>query len=186
MWFDNQLGPPTLHAYNAEGRLFIEYLGSENQGTTGVHQFLGADILEVKRVAEVETLTAKLGTELRPRSAAAQNGDDQLIPSLIFRAVIGQKNPYGNHQRPDSVFRYFAERESLDPDRVTIYWLEPSDAAIHFLPAPTSPNLSIQWPKLKRNYIFAWPETIAEFEPVNVLQNGNTTATALQFAATNL
>ena len=186
LWYESELGPASLRAYNAEGRLFVEYLGTENQGTNGVHQFIGADIVEVKRVAEVQTLTALLGTELRPRDEAPENEDDQLVPELVGTSTTPTKLPHGTHLRPDGVTRYFAERENLDPDRVTIYWNEPKDAAIHFLTAPSSPGISILWPKLKRNYQFVWPESISQFQPVNVTQLGNGPATALQFAASNL
>ncbi len=186
VWYENELGPPSLRAYNLEGRLFVEYLGAEKPGSSGVHQFIGADIVDVRRVAEVATVQTILGEELKPRAGPAQSGDEQLVPSLLFNPVVSEKNPYGSHQRPDGVFRYFAERESLDPDKVTIYWLEPSDAGIHFLPAPEAPRLSIQWPKLKRNYTFVWPESIAAFQPVNVMSTGSGVASALQFAATSL
>ena len=186
VWYESELGPASLRAYNAEGRLFVEYLGSENQGTSGVHQFLGADIVEVKRVAEVQTLTALLGTELRPRDEAPENEDDQLVPDLVSTNITPTKPPHGTHLRPDGVSRYFAERENLDPDRVTLYWNEPKDAAIHFLAAPSAPGLTILWPKLKRNYLFVWPDSISQFQPVNVTQVGNGPATALQFAANNL
>jgi len=186
VWYESELGPASLRAYNAEGRLFVEYLGSENQGTSGVHQFLGADILDVKRVAEVQTLTALLGTELRPRDEAPENEDDQLVPDLVSTNITPTKPPHGTHLRPDGVSRYFAERENLDPDRVTLYWNEPKDAAIHFLAAPSAPGLSLLWPKLKRNYLFVWPDSISQFQPVNVTQVGNGPATALQFAANNL
>jgi hypothetical protein len=186
VWYESELGPASLRAYNAEGRLFVEYLGSENQGTSGVHQFLGADILDVKRVAEVQTLTALLGTELRPRNESPANEDDQLVPDLVSTNITPTKPPHGTHLRPDGVRRYFAERENLDPDRVTLYWNEPKDAAIHFLAAPSAPGLTILWPKLKRNYLFVWPDSISQFQPVNVTQVGNGPATALQFAASNL
>ncbi|HCN28531.1 MAG TPA: hypothetical protein DIT64_07130 [Verrucomicrobiales bacterium] len=185
-WFDNENGPPSLHAYNTEGRLFIEYLGSENQGTTGVHQFIGADIVDIRRVAEVETITTHLGEKLRPRQGAPENGDDQLDPVMLFNLIVGGKLPYGSFIRPDGVTDYFAERESLDADRVTIYWMEPSDASIHFQEPPSAPGISVKWPKYKRNYIQRWPDSIAAFEPVNVLQTGAGPAVGPRFVASSL
>lgn len=191
LWYESELGPASLRAYNVEGRVFVEYLGTENQNSSGLHQFIGADVVEIKRVAEVETLTVTLGTELRPRDRLPQNDDEQrddiqLVPTLVNTSVTATKPPHGTHLRPDGVTRYFAERENLDPDQVTLFWNDPQDAAIHFLNAPEAPRLSILWPKLRRNYLFVWPQSIGGFEPVNVNDVGNGQTTALQFAATSL
>ena len=185
LWFDDQVGSASLHAYNIEGRVFIEYLGSENQGSSGVHQFLGADIVDIRRVAEVETIETKLGEKLRPRQEAAQNGDDQLIPSVVFNVNQGVAL-YGSYIRPDGITDYYAERENLDPDKIKIYWLETKDAGIHFLTPPSAPGLSINWPKYKRTYTQVWPTSIGDYEPVNVTDAGNSVATGPQFAATSL
>lgn len=186
LWFDSQNGPPSLHAYNIEGRVFIEYLGTENQGTSGVHEFLGADIVEIKRVPLVETITTHLGDQLRPREGPPESGDSALIPTIGFDLSVGGKVPYGSFIRADGITDYFAERENLIPDRITIDWLETLDAGIHFLTAPSAPQLSINWPKLRRNYTQVWPGSLAQFEPVNVRDAGNSVATALQFEATSL
>ena len=185
LWFDNRNGPAALHAYNAEGRLLIEYLGNEKQGASGVHVFLGADIVDIRRVAEVTTIATKLGEKIRPRQEVSEEGDDQLIPRVLFNVASG-KVPYGSFTRPDGVDDYYAERESLDPDRIIIYWLDPGDAGIHFLQPPTTPGLAINWPKYKRNYIQVWPDTLPDYQPVNVTGNGSTAATGPRFAATSL
>ena len=185
LWFDNTNGFASLRAYNIEGRVLIEYLGAENQGASGVHQFLGADIVDIRRVAEVETIETKLGEKLRPRQEAAQNGDDQLIPKVIFSIAQGA-TLYGSHLRPDGITDYYAERENLDPDKITLYWLETKDAGIHFLSPPSAPGIAIDWPKYKRNYTQIWPASIGEFEPVNVTQTGSTAVTGPQFEASNL
>ena len=184
LWFDDQVAAyRSIRAYNLEGRIFVEYLGALQQGAVGVHEFLGADIVDIRQVAEVETLTTSLGEELRPRSDAAQAGDDALEPSLINTAVSADKIPHGNHQGPDGRVHYYAERESLDPDRVTLVWLEPSDAAIY---SQAPPGLSLRWPKLKRNYLFKWPDSLSQYEAVNVKNTGSDTGTGPQFAAASL
>ncbi len=186
LWYDKENGPASLHAYNVEGRIFIEYLGKEKVGSTGIHEFLGADLLDIHRVAEVATVPTYLGERLKPRTGFPEEGDDQLIPAVQFNTAQVGKALYGDYLRPDGISDYYAERENLDPDLVTIYWLEKKDAAIHFLAAPSAPGLSINWPKLKRNYTQTWPPTLASYEPVNVEDTGNSVATALQFAATSL
>jgi hypothetical protein len=187
LWFENQLGPAALHAYNVEGRVMIEYLGIEQQGGSGLHQFLGADIVDIKRVAEVTTIETHLGETLRPRQEPPLAEDAPLIPRILFSLTQGQKQPYGSHIRPDGVTDYYAERENLDADRVSVYWMEPNDAAIHFPANPgATPGLSVAWPKYKRNYRFIWPESLAHYEPVNVLQTGAGPAVGPRFAATSL
>ena len=185
MWFDDSPILPSLRAYNAEGRIFVEYLGPERPGTGGLRQFLGADVVEVKRQPEVETLPTLLGDELRSRNTPLPE-DDQLAPELVNNIAAGGTQVYGNFTRPDGVNRYFAEKESRDPDLVTIHWLESRDAAIHFLTPPAAPGLTLRWPKLKRNYTFGWPDSISQFQGVNVADTGNGPASALQFAAANL
>jgi len=184
LWYENQLGPAALRAYNLEGRIFIEYLGAEIQGSGGAQLFLGADIVDVKRVAEVATVVTALGDQLRPNDGTAQAGDELLIPSVVSNSTNVSVIPYGTYQGPDGVNRYYAERESLDPDQVTLYWRKSSDAAIYAGIFP--PNLSVQWPVSKRNYVLAWPESLGLYQPVNVANAGNGPTSALQFSASSL
>ena len=111
LWFDTLSGLPALRAYNAEGRVFVEYLGGEIQGEAGRHEFLGADIVEIRRSAEVETLVTPLGEQLRPREGPKENGDDQMSPILpAMASVVTGKPLYGTFIRPDGITDYFAER----------------------------------------------------------------------------
>lgn len=183
-WYDNQNGPASLRAYNVEGRLFIEYLGPELQGGNGVHEFLGADIVDIRRVAEVETINTHLGDRLEPREGGLLAGDALLRPNLVYNLSQESKVPYGSHIRPDGVTDYFAERENVDADRITIYWMEPNDASIYTRATP--PGLSLFWPKFKRNYTQTWPQSIAQYEPVNVFDTGVTEDSGVRFDASNL
>ena len=185
IWFDNEFGLAALHAYNAEGRIFVEYLGAVSQNTSGNHQFLGADVVDIKRVAEVSTIETKLGEPLRPRQEAAQNGDDQLI-AKVASSNLGGKSLTDDNPRPDGNSTYVAVRENLDPEKVSLYWLETSDAAIHFLTAPAAPGLSINWPKYKRNYRQVWPEALSEYAPVTVENAGNRVANGPKFEPESL
>ena len=82
LWFETLSGLPSLRAFNAQGRVFVEYLGKEIQGESGLHEFLGADIVEIRRAAEVETIVTSLGEKLRPREGLEEEGDDEMSPSL--------------------------------------------------------------------------------------------------------
>jgi hypothetical protein len=187
LWFDTQSGLPSLRAYNAEGRVFVEYLGGEIQGELGRHQFLGADIVEIRRSAEVETLETPLGEQLRPRAGPKENGDDQMSPALpnLATAVSG-KPPYGTFIRPDGITEYYAERENLNPDNMVLYWMAKFDASLHTVSGGDIAGLDISWPVAKRSYLHLWPASPADYEPVNVTQTGADATLGPKFAAISL
>jgi hypothetical protein len=187
LWYDTLSGPRSLRAYNAEGRVFVEYLGSEIQGELGRHEFLGADIVEIRRSAEVETLVTPLGEQLRPREGPKENGDDQMTPALptLATAVTG-KPLYGTFVRPDGITEYYAERENLNPDKMVLYWMAKFDASLHTVSGGAIAGLDISWPVFKRSYLHQWPASPADYEPVNVAQTGADATLGPKFAAISL
>jgi len=185
LWFDNINGQASLHAYNVEGRVFVEYLGGLQQAGGGSHEFLGADVVEVKMVAEAATIETKLGQQIRPRQEDPENGDNQLIPSIAFDSTQASKPLYGTTSLANGTLVYHAERENSNPERIVIYWLEKQDAAIHFLTPPESPDLAIHWPKYLRKYTQVWP-IFPEFQPVMVTDSGCGISTGPQFEAAHL
>ena len=187
LWYDTQSGLPALRAYNAEGRVFVEYLGGEIQGELGRHEFLGADIVEIRRSAEVETLETPLGEQLRPRAGPKENGDDQMSPALptLATAVTG-KPLYGTFIRPDGITEYYAERENLNPDNMVLYWMAKFDASLHTVSGGDIAGLDISWPVAKRSYLHLWPASPADYEPVNVAQTGADATLGPKFAAISL
>lgn len=187
LWFDAEFGLPALRAYNVEGRVFVEYLGSEVQGESGVHEFLGADVVEIRRSAEAETITVALGDQLRPREGPMENGDDQMIPKLPPLASITTGKPFfGTRTRPDGITDYFAERENLNPDRIVIYWMGLFDASLYPSSGLGTASLEIPWPLAKRKYLQQWPTSIEDYEPVNVTSTGADTELGPKFSATSL
>ena len=187
LWYDTLSGPRSLRAYNAEGRVFVEYLGSEIQGELGRHEFLGADIVEIRRSAEVETLVTPLGEQLRPREGPKENGDDQMTPALptLATAVTG-KPLYGTFIRPDGITEYYAERENLNPDKMVLYWMAKFDASLHAVSGGAIAGLDISWPVCKRSYLHQWPASPADYEPVNVAQTGADATLGPKFEAISL
>ena len=187
LWFDTLSGLPSLHAYNAEGRVFVEYLGGEIQGELGRHQFLGADIVEIRRSAEVQTIVTPLGEQLRPREGPKENGDDQMSPALptLATAVAG-KPLYGTFIRPDGITEYYAERENLNPDNMVLYWMAKFGASLHTVSGGDIAGLDISWPVAKRSYLHQWPASPADYEPVNVTKTGADATLGPKFAAISL
>ena len=186
LWFEKGSGQAALQAYNTEGRIFVEYLGKLQQGNSGVHEFLGADIVDIKMVAESTTIETTLGQQLLPRKEAAQDGDDQLIPSVIFNPNDANKPLYGTSALANGTLVYHAERENYNPDKIAIYWLEEKDASIYFLTAPASPDLAIRWPKYLRKYTQVWPSSISNFQTVTVTDSGSGVSTGPVFEAAHL
>ncbi len=187
LWYDTQSGLPALRAYNAEGRVFVEYLGGEIQGELGRHEFLGADIVEIRRSAEVETLETPLGEQLRPREGPKENGDDQMSPALPSMATAVSGKPlYGTLIRPDGITEYYAERENLNPDNMVLYWMAKFDASLHTVSGDDIAGLDISWPVAKRSYLHLWPASPADYEPVNVAQTGADATLGPKFAAISL
>ena len=187
LWYDTQSGLPALRAYNAEGRVFVEYLGGEIQGELGRHEFLGADIVEIRRSAEVETLETPLGEQLRPRAGPKENGDDQMNPALpTLATAVSGKPLYGTFIRPDGITEYYAERENLNPDNMVLYWMAKFDASLHTVSGGDVAGLDISWPVAKRSYLHLWPASPADYEPVNVTQTGADATLGPKFAAVSL
>jgi hypothetical protein len=186
LWFEKGSAQAALRAYNVEGRIFVEYLGALQQGGSGLHDFLGADVVDIKMVAESSVIETPLGQELRPRQEPAEEGDDQLIPSVVFNGSDASRALYGTSALPSGKLVYHAERENYNPDKIAVYWLEETDASIYFLPAPATPDLAIRWPKYLRKYRQVWPDAIADYETVTVTDNGSGVSTGPVFDAAHL
>jgi hypothetical protein len=80
-------GKGTLHAYNLEGSVFVEYLGAEI-GSTGKREFLGADVVSTKRDAESMNIEVTLGHQLLPGDSPE---DADLIAWLAPNASTGPR-----------------------------------------------------------------------------------------------
>ncbi|MGJ8640341.1 MAG: hypothetical protein ACSHYA_13215 [Opitutaceae bacterium] len=190
LWFEKTAGLGQLHAYNFEGRILIEYLG-ELEGD-GVHAFLGADIVQVLQVAPSTTASVPLGEQILPYDVTGQlpENADALLPEVVQSLGQDSVTYYGTSARPDGKLIYHAEWENDNPDKVAFYWLEESDAAIHFLDAPESPNLGIAWPKYLNKYLQTWPDFVpgsfSEYAGVTVADAGSNGETGVQFSGGSL
>ncbi|MDB6076274.1 MAG: hypothetical protein JWO82_21, partial [Akkermansiaceae bacterium] len=63
--FDKFSGIGQLHAYNVEGRIFIEYLGNVRLGGN-IYEYIGSDVVDIVRVPEANYNTVHLGKEISP------------------------------------------------------------------------------------------------------------------------
>lgn len=184
-WFQKTAGIGQLRAYNREGRLFMEYLGPLKSGSSDTHEFLGADIIDVVRVAPTVPVIVNLGEQITPRDASGtllptELNAEEYLASPVINANLEGQSFYGSVTRADGRQTFFAERENIDPERVVFYWLEKSDAAIR-LPGATSPALNVYWPKVKNAYAQIWPDSISAFAHYTVASGGSGPETGIQF-----
>ncbi len=189
LWFEKTAGIGQLRAYNHEGRIFVEYLGAIKPTAPDTHEFLGADIVEVGRIAPSVNATVNLGEQITPRDDLNRllplDASSEWFASPVNAATPDAQSYYGSVTRPDGRTIYHAERENDNPDRVVFYWLEQSDAGIHFLGAG-KPNLNLYWPKHRNNYLQQWPAALSAFAHYTVSTAGSTTATGVQFAPSSI
>lgn len=186
LYFEKFNGAGQLRAYNVEGRILIEYLGTVRIGDT--YESLGTDVVEIKREPDVYKVAQNLGTELRPR-VPAENGDDRLTASPANLAAQTSAGYYGTTVRPDGSQAYYAERETSptnDPDdgkpasssaynKVVFYWLE----------SPPE-NFGIRWPKFQTRYWQRWSPDLADYAHYTVDPVGSTSATGVSFPGGSL
>jgi len=184
LWYESGYGSAVLRAYNKEGTVFVEYLGTENI-STGASEFLGADVVSVRKRMEPVVVETRLGQQLLPREGTPQDGDDLLQPSVVNDSSSTGKPLYGTSALPNGTLVYHAERANSNPDRINIYWLEQKDLTIHFLTAPATPGMSIRWPKISAKYTQVWPAGLADYEPVTVTDLGSGVAIGPVFDGAN-
>ena len=149
LWFspiDN-----AIHAYNAEGRVFVEFLGAiQSDGVS--RQFLGYEIVEVVKEVVPRTERVSIGDELPPI-----NGESGLVPAVIAGTADGDGRGAFLHQAvaqgANTGFRLFAIRVTtplysagveIPSNEVLMYWQQAGD-------------LGLLWPKYYAGYILSWP-----------------------------
>ena len=155
LWFN-----PTdnaLHAYNAEGRVFVEFLGAlQSDGAT--RQFLGSEIIQVTKEVMPRTERVAIGDELLPI-----NGETGLAPVVVTGTTDRDGQGAFLHQAAATAsasgLRLFAVRATtplytggaeIPSNEVLLYWMETGD-------------LGLRWPKYYAGYIHAWPTDLAKY-----------------------
>jgi hypothetical protein len=175
-------GVGQLKAYNVEGRILIEYLG-DTRIAGGIHDFVGIEVVEIKRIAPVSYTSINLGQEI-----VSSDGDTQLIASPLLITQQSGSSYYGTSLRPDQSLAYFAERitspanepddgEPLLPNeaynKVVFYWLESAD-------------YNIKWPHHQDRYWLRWSPTLSDYAHYTVDASGNTPQSGISFQGGSL
>ncbi|MES2705815.1 MAG: hypothetical protein V4726_04355 [Verrucomicrobiota bacterium] len=175
VWFERYGGEGSIHVYNVEGRILLEYLGGIRFGTD-IHESLGVEVVDIVRAPVPNYLSVSLGEEIKPH-----DGNTALTasPKLI---TTGEPAWYGTTVRPDGTQVYHAERETGPPNvpedgrpaaidaynKVVFYWLEEGAFAI-------------KWPKFQDRYWQRWPVGVQDYAHNTVLSGGSPEATGVAF-----
>lgn len=133
----------SLHAYNREGRVFVEFLGAlDNQ--TGRRQHLGTEVVEVVREVSPTAVPMYVGDRLLPH-----DGDASLLPNPVTGVATGFVHQHGVTSQ--NAVHYYAVRTTTPTQNakpsgeVTFYWMRQG-------------ALDIVWPRHYDSYTITWPE----------------------------
>ena len=136
----------SFRAYNAEGRVFVEFLGALRQDGVS-RNFLGSEVVEVIRETKPKAIVTMIGDKLKPA-----DGDTSLEARIVnglvaFPAFLHQEN-----SPTEKKYNYYAIRTTSPgetPDtptgEVLLYWMKKG-------------ALGLQWPKYLDSHIVRWPE----------------------------
>lgn len=175
-------GAGQLKAYNVEGRLLVEYLGNV-RNTAGAYDYVGSEIVDIRRIASVAYPAAYLGKEI-----ISSDGDTSLVAAPVLTSQQNGSAYYGTSVRPDQTLAYFAERETSianDPDngeprspneaynKVVFYWLETGD-------------FNIRWPHHQDRYWLRWSPELSDYAHFTVNSTGSTPADGISFTGGTL
>lgn len=158
IWYDRT--DRHIHAYNREGRVFLEYLGNVREDGATREQ-LGYEIVNIIREMRPVTLKVDIGEPVGPPpDIPAANGTLLPDPNLQYTIIAG----YGLTTQP-----YLYEHVSQGGTRYTLYAIRQTEAGaiIDGVEQQTSNEVliywkeagerGIYWPKYYAGYIFEWP-----------------------------
>jgi hypothetical protein len=138
----------SLHAYNAEGRVFVEFLGALTQD--GTHQPLTTEVIEVIREVAPLTVRSYVGEKILPSTG------DETLQARVVNGITSNPPFLYQHVLPSLSGRrdYYAiattNQSTLAPDNPTgeilTYWMETGTYAV-------------QWPRYYNSYIITWPDS---------------------------
>lgn len=144
LWYDRTDGQ--IHAYNKEGRVFVELLGDVRSGTT--RNQLGFEIVDVVRQANPADVTIELGEKLTPPASVASTAEI-LFPEPIL-SDIGKNFAFQQGQIGSDRFTLYATRETKNLNDYQVYWMEQSVAGL-------------RWPLALARYQLVWPSDPARY-----------------------
>lgn len=142
IWYDIPTGQ--ILAYNKEGRIFVELLGDITG--PGTRSQLGVEIVDVFEGPVTVTVTNALGERVTPYQ---DRQDLTLYPEPLLSAI--QEQYLFLHNRDgDPVPRYYAVKETENPNDVQIHWMRTGEAGL-------------KWPLVFTRSKQVWPDSPAAY-----------------------
>jgi len=140
LWYENN----TIHAFNLEGRAFVEMLGEPNPDAS--RRFLGFEIVDVFK----EPFPVDVTVELGERVPAYSDGSDDsgLYPSPLLNTP--PKFYYRQTQPNSDLVTLYATYATAQLNDFQSYWLIPGVAGL-------------RWPHLFNRYHEVWPDDMAKY-----------------------
>ena len=144
LWYDRTDGQ--IHAYNKEGRVFMEILGDVKSGD--VRNQLGYEIVDIIKQAAPADVTTELGDKLTPPPSLLSTAQT-LYPEPLLSDVT--KNFAFQHTEPGrGEISLYATRETKNLNDYQVYWMEESIAGL-------------RWPAVLARYALVWPSDPARY-----------------------
>ncbi|MCX8494576.1 MAG: hypothetical protein ORN51_00130 [Akkermansiaceae bacterium] len=176
--YTNYGGKGSIHAYNVEGRILVEYLGGI-RGTGGVYEYLGMEVVDLVRAPSINYLSVNLGKKILPH-----NNDTALV---AYPTLSSQQNSeyYATAAGTNGGLDYYAEQETSKPnapddgspasggssyEKVCFYWLEKG-------------SFGMLWPKFQDRYWLRWSGDLNDYAHYMVDPGGSTSSTGISFSA---
>lgn len=145
LWLDPQIHK--IRAYNAVGRVFVEFLGDANSDGQSF-QHLGFELVDVKKLPTPQDVTNDLGEALTAWPGGitppSRLNDANLAPeqpiTLDISKYLYRKSPASAAERVN----FYAIAETSNPNSVLLHWFETG-------------LLGLRWPYLFDRYTLRWP-----------------------------
>jgi hypothetical protein len=164
LWYDTI--DKSIHAYNIEGRVFVELLGDLIEPERIHREHLGFEIVDVIREIRPEEVKVAIGERVLPVNESQLTEEDEVLVAEVVAGLGLEADPYLfehlslggtkrsfyairettpivlNDRNEDGVINQLDEQQS---NEVLIYWKEKG-------------VMQLEWPKEYVGYIFKWPE----------------------------
>lgn len=168
LWFDQQQG--NIHAYNQEGRVFVELLGDTRSDGETRHQ-LGFEVVDVFKQINPYDMTIELGERI---TAPPNDVVTTLYPEPIVE--IGANFAYSHNTPGGGALELYATRETVNLNDYLVHWMELGE-------------VGLKWPSQFGRYNLVWPSDAAKYShfvrPV-VSTEAEAQETAVPVATTNV
>lgn len=160
-----------IHAYNIEGRLFVELLGDLREPDRVYREHLGFEIVDVVQETRPDELRVSIGERVLPVDESALTPETAALDANVVAGLrpdtylhehvalegskrdlyaIRETTPLRVIDRNnDGVINELDEQQS---NEVLIYWMEEG-------------VMQLKWPKEYVGYIFKWPEEYLDGPP---------------------